>query len=490
MAKEEKVSIVELRKNERVFTMTIHNVLDFHLVGDGVTDNSEMLAKMIEFLDQDATIYFPSGKYVLSDTIQLTKRINILGESWQSILLRSSTLINKPMIRCTYPNSLESGALSISTITLNNGEENPTVSPEEHGIYVENSQNLFIEKVCVMNQGGSGIKLGGSNLNNTVEINDSYIRYNKIHGIQVENYCSDIHIHHCDIGSNENDNIRFEGTSSTIKNSVIWGSKKECGVVILGQSNHISNCQIEGNARHAIVINRTSHCSIRSNKIYASVWAGTYGIYIGNSENNQVENIFIQGNMIYSSLAEGYSTFTRAIYIQPFHKNIKVFDNNLSYLGIGKEEPTQRPYVEGLSMNKGDKWNNIDDPLFVNATMDSNSVLVSNVNTQLFFKDVSIDLSQILEEGILKIREDGIYSLSGIVNLVDITAANQTKLSLFLNNTLSDTIHYYGKDTPKSIEFSKNLILKAGDTLALSIVIIGTNSAVSKNSNLTFIKFS
>lgn len=469
--------------------MTIHNVLDFHLVGDGVTDNSEKLSKMIEFLDQDATIYFPSGKYVLSDTIHLTKRINILGESWQSILLRSSSLLNKPMIHYSYPSTLESGALSISNITLDNGEENPIVSSEENGIYVENSQNLFIENVCVMHQGGSGIKLGGSNLNNTIEINDSYIRDNKIHGIHVENYCSDIHIYHCDVGSNEDANILFAGTSSTIKDSVIWGSKKECGIFVLGSSNHISNCQIEGNARHAIVIREASHCSIRSNKIYASVWTGTYGIYVDNTEKNQVENIFIQGNMIYSSLAEGYSTFTRAIHIQPFHKNIKVFDNNLSYLGIGKEEPTQRPYVEGLSMAKGDRWNNIDDPLFVNAAMASDSVLISNVNTPLFFRNVSVDLSQILEDGVLKIREDGIYSLSGVVNLADIDATNQSKLSLFLNNVLSDTIRYYVKDTPNSIEFSKKLILKAGDTLALSMVTIGSNSAVSKNSNVTFVKF-
>lgn len=467
--------------------MAIHNVLDFNIIGDGNTDNTDNLNKLMSILEYGETLYFPSGKYLISDTIYLKKGINILGESWQSVLIRQEDFVNKPMIICNNSSALPNEASFVSTLTLD-GKFNDTPQNGGHGIYVENTQNFFIKNVCIINQGGSGIKMGGSNLNNTIEINDSYIRHNAMHGVYVDSYASDIHIYHCDIGSNIRDNVIFRGTSSTIKNSVLWGSKSECGLRMYGKSNHISECQIEGNARHAVLLVGASHCSIRSNKIYASVWKGAYGIYIEKTGTEPVENIFIQGNMIYSSLVEGYSPFTRAIHIQSEHKNIKVYNNNVSYLGIGTEDFEKRPYVTGLSMDKGDTWNNIDAPLFLRANMSLDTILKHNTHTPLLFDDVLTDISEIVKDGYIVLREDGIYTLSGTIRLLKVNNSNQTRLSLLINGKVDETIYYYQENTPKTIEFSKTVKLNSDSRITLNMVTVGEDFTVSKSSTITFFK--
>lgn len=468
--------------------MVVFNVIELGAVGDGVRDNSTTLARIFNFADRGDTIYFPNGTYLISETLYVKKGINLLGESWGSILLRSSAFSNTPTVHCNNEQASVIEASSIDTLLINGAKSDTQVQEESVGIYIENTENFFLKNICVVNHNGSGIKLDGGFKNSTIEINDSYIRHNNGNGVHVGSFCADIHIFHCDIGGNQDDNIRFQGTSSTIKNSILWGSIKECGLRLNGNSNHISECQIEGNARHAIVLSGSSHSSVRSNKIYASVSTGSYGVYAESRGESPIENILIQGNMIYSSIVEGWTEISRAIYILPEHKNFKVFDNNLSYLGIGNINPVKRPYALGLEMYKGDQWNNIDDPLFVMTKLTTATPLVSNKTTPLIFDNVQKDLSNISSEGYFNLREDGIYQLSGEIHLNDIPDTNKTALRLDINGKLDETIIYYEKNTPSIISFSSPFELKAGSRVTLNIVTIGEEGLVNLDTRIKLIK--
>lgn len=468
--------------------MTIYNAHEFNMIGDGITNNSPQLKKIINFMESGDILYLPKGKYLINESLELTQGISLQGENWESIIIRGEELKNDPMIKCNNNGAKLVESSFICNLTLDGAKNDDEAIMEGNGIEIENTCNFFIKNILVINQSGTGIKLGGSALVNTIEITDCYIRNNNIYGIYAESYCSDIHIFHCDIGSNQNDNIRFLGVSSTIKNCTIWGSKKETGLRLIGQSNHVTSCQIEGNARHALLITGASHSSIRTNKIYASVWTGSYGIYIEKRGDYPVENIFIQGNMIYSSLSEGYSPMKRAIFINPEHKNIKVFSNNLSYLDLGEIDKNKRPYVQGLSLEKGDQWDKIDDPFFVKVKLSQNVTLKTNEQTTLLFNETLTDLSDVCSDGFVKIREDGVYQFSGELHLSNISSTNSSKLSLEVNGKLFETIAYYGSSTPSVINFTLPVLLTTDDEVTLNVVTVGQEAIVNTGTKLQIIK--
>ena len=67
------------------------NVKDFGAKGDGVTDDTAVFQQC---LGQDnVNIYIPNGTYFLSGTILIGNNINILGESWNTIILFQNSSI-------------------------------------------------------------------------------------------------------------------------------------------------------------------------------------------------------------------------------------------------------------------------------------------------------------------------------------------------------------------------------------------------------------
>lgn len=469
--------------------MKLYNVLDYGFTPDGKTDNIEMFKKLWKEIEPRSTIYFPTGEYLVSESLIINKFINIKGDGWNSKIIKNSNFSDNGILSVSSPSKSIDPADSIRISDILLDASVPTEGEiETDGIVIDGGNNLFFDNIGITNQSGNGIAFKNNSLNNTVEISKCYIRKCQKSGINISSFSSDIHINECDIGYNTLSNVILAGTSSTIKNSTVWGSTTDCGLVINGKSNHISNCQFEGNARHAILLYDASHSSITSCKIYSSLFAGAYGIYLTKTDEQIIENVLISGNMIYSSLSETYNPFKNAIFVDQDHKSIKVFDNSISYLGIGSEDKSKRPYVEGLSLFKGDSWNNINDPLFINAQLSSNVELSNNVITPLLFDNILNDISQISKDGYLLIREDGIYTLSGTIQLLTTNISNSSKLSVFIDGLPDSTIHYFPADTPEIIGFSKTLILKSETKVTLSMVTIGEKLILSSNSNINVCK--
>lgn len=96
-----------LVENESLLNRTFINVIDYGAKGDGVTDDTEAIQRAINenaptettglFLGCD--IFFPSGAYVINNTIELPAFINLIGEGRGQTMLFMANSVNKPLLK-------------------------------------------------------------------------------------------------------------------------------------------------------------------------------------------------------------------------------------------------------------------------------------------------------------------------------------------------------------------------------------------------------
>ena len=82
---------VQAKLRERV------SVKDFGAVGDGTTDDTAAIQAAITAVTDGGTVYLPAGQFLLatatgSRILQITKRIQIVGDGWDSVLLVGSSI--------------------------------------------------------------------------------------------------------------------------------------------------------------------------------------------------------------------------------------------------------------------------------------------------------------------------------------------------------------------------------------------------------------
>ncbi len=97
-----------LVENNDLLNRTSINVIDYGAVGDGVHDDTDAIQKAINdnaprIGSQNewwgADIFFPAGKYVVSDSIILPGYVNLIGEGRGQTMLYLNANTNKPLIK-------------------------------------------------------------------------------------------------------------------------------------------------------------------------------------------------------------------------------------------------------------------------------------------------------------------------------------------------------------------------------------------------------
>ena len=124
--------------------------------GDGVTDDTAVIQKVLSRACPDEIVHFDHGAYVVSDTIQVPKNIRITGEIWPVILAAGAAfgdpLKPKPVFRIGQEGDV--GTVEISDMIF------ATVGPQPGAILME--WNVFGQS-----QGATGIwdvhfRIGGA----------------------------------------------------------------------------------------------------------------------------------------------------------------------------------------------------------------------------------------------------------------------------------------------------------------------------------------
>lgn len=302
------------------------NVKDYGVKGDGVTDDSIAIQKVIND-NAGKTIFFPVGTYIITKSIILPDNTTILGENHEAKLIAKSNNIivftnNAYIQHGTTPD--QSGTrcnITIKTITIdgnfvaspwtNYNLDQPAINTGVIGIALY-AEPIRLYDVWVYNCEQFGIVTvnGGGNNDNSEPINEESIFLNcvvKFNGKHGWRYLGphDAMMCNCVVASNSRlkhntySNLFVEKYNLRIVNSHFYSDygvcKPQYAIVLTGYAAqcNISNCHIEGGGTANIAIN-SPHNQISNCHIYASF--GTTNIEM-NSAFNIISNCLLDGRV-------------------------------------------------------------------------------------------------------------------------------------------------------------------------------------------------
>ena len=88
--------------------------------GDGTTDDTEAIQKVLDSATADQVVYFDHGAYVITDTIKVPKNIKITGEVWPMIMAHGSKFQNakKPVAAMQIGQKGDKGSVEMSDLVI------------------------------------------------------------------------------------------------------------------------------------------------------------------------------------------------------------------------------------------------------------------------------------------------------------------------------------------------------------------------------------
>src|SRR5947208_14541849 len=133
------------------------NVKEFGAVGDGVTDSTAAIQAAIAAIADGGTLYFPTGTYRVSSTIDLSSKqaVTVLGDSVRSGAANIGSVIAGNIIGTLvkYVPFGSGNSIFIRGITF----YNPNTAPISKALHLQNIVNGSIENSQILSTGGYGI---------------------------------------------------------------------------------------------------------------------------------------------------------------------------------------------------------------------------------------------------------------------------------------------------------------------------------------------
>jgi hypothetical protein len=261
------------------------NVKDYGAVGNGTTDDTLAIQNAIDASAFGNTIYFPTGTYIVSNTIKLLKGRRYIGCNRESSTIKQA-------------NSTNLDAVIASETWLS-----PTATASDNPIYIE---NLGINGNKTNQTGGLGIGIALISFWNSLRDLEIYGTYGD--GIRLTSVRQDgtdlslagveIHLYRIDIRSVEGYGIHIYDTSpgsqditdGWIVDCIIQGTGKDGIRVDTGAGWLIRGNHLYGVQKTGINVGRGDSCRVIEN--YIEPWgnsstAGTYAaIALGDGLNN------------------------------------------------------------------------------------------------------------------------------------------------------------------------------------------------------------
>ncbi|KAF9890404.1 hypothetical protein FE257_006072 [Aspergillus nanangensis] len=88
--------------------------------GDGQTDDTQAIQKVLDSATADQIVYFDHGSYIITDTVKVPKDIKIVGEIWPVLMAHGDKFSHEdnpiPMLQIGQPG--DKGSVEISDITI------------------------------------------------------------------------------------------------------------------------------------------------------------------------------------------------------------------------------------------------------------------------------------------------------------------------------------------------------------------------------------
>ena len=338
--------------------LKVVNVMDFGAKGDGLTDDTLAIQKAIDSIKPKSTatishprggiVFFPSGTYIVTNTIILPAQVILKGEGMINTIIRLGKGVSKDVIKTeNFDTLINTNASWYDTYDVPMGfgisniciDGNKTENTMGNGIQVYGYCYL-IENVSVIYCAESGFKsYHGNMINGTEQYNEGWT---KLFETKIDN----LHIKYC----NKRGFDYKAPTDSTLDNIFIAECYGDYGSVIECSCNmgliHIYGCNRNTPSGAGILIN--GNCSIENliseNNYGIGVRITTYlaHIYRCDLYANRNNNLLIAENSDYTKIDSllirpfGHDVHNVTIDSANIHLgNLTIYGDNRSYTKAG-----------------------------------------------------------------------------------------------------------------------------------------------------------
>lgn len=139
--------------------------------GDGITDDTAAIQSAINGLTEGGIVYFPSGTYMISDTLLVDTKDNVTFFSKNATIKLSTELVNSAI------RILDSTKIVIDGLIIEGTGVDLTLATgyAHHGVYVNGCEDITIKNCEIFNHSGGGIMLLETSM---ARIKDNYLHGN------------------------------------------------------------------------------------------------------------------------------------------------------------------------------------------------------------------------------------------------------------------------------------------------------------------------
>ncbi|HSX06510.1 MAG TPA: glycosyl hydrolase family 28-related protein [Candidatus Saccharimonadia bacterium] len=306
--------------------------------GDGSTDDTVAIQAAITAAGTSHTCFFPAGTYIISSPLNLLSGGSYVGSGWASTIKQKNGTNLTRLLQ--WPSGTNTGCLMADLQIDGNRANNSSATC--YGLYAFALQYSTFRNVRIQQVNGDAWRLDGStggfaNTTSTVHLNDCWAYGNANNGLVLTSFAADVHILGGDYGFNGSSAITLQAGSSSIRSAVLWGTTSGPGLLVGGQANQITSCNIEGNNQQGIVVNQFgSFAQIDSCKVYDNSTAGNGlydGIYVNGVSGSSVSGVAVTNCFIYPDVFAGGTTQAHAINLGAFHQNCTLIGNTVGFAG-------------------------------------------------------------------------------------------------------------------------------------------------------------
>lgn len=285
------------------------NVQDYGAKGDGVTDDTAAVLAALASVSGNATIFFPSGNYIVGQiSTGIKSGITLRGEGYRSTTLTCKTGTNTHLVVFGNGSTYVSGCSIEDLRLLGNSAGNSAGSC----VRFWSTEDNRIARCEIRDAKEQGVLFEGNGTRNAtyLRISDSYLANNKGHGVYALNQAYGLHIIHNTIAGNGLSPAGGAGIAAVSNDGhQIIGNlidENSHGILLYSVSDAtIANNFVQNGNRHGILLDGASiYNNIVNNYILnpSTETANTYGgIIISNSAQNNVCNNFIWANTVTAS---------------------------------------------------------------------------------------------------------------------------------------------------------------------------------------------
>ena len=324
--------------------------------GDGATDDTAAIQAAVNAAGSSKLCFFPAGVYIISSPITLVSGGCYVGSGWSSVIKQKDGANQTRLLH--WPSGTNSNCLMADLMIDGNRTNNTGVTC--FGLYGFAVQYSTFRNVRVQQVHGDGWRLDGAsggfgNTTSTVHIENCWAYGNVNNGAVFTSFAADVHVHGGDFGFNGASAITLQAGSCSLRDAVLWGTTGGPGLLVGGQSNQITGCNIEGNAHHGIVVNQFgSYTLINDCKIYTNSTAGNNlydGISINGASGSPVTGVVMDSNFIYPNLFSGGTTQAHAINFGAFHQLCSAIGNNVGFAGTQAAWSPSNSVINGFGQS-------------------------------------------------------------------------------------------------------------------------------------------